>query len=413
MGARQTQRGDADTIDPLAGIKRATILVGKIQDGVFLPLGTGFVYVHTPLAYVKNKSEPDEKGYVYYWAQLWVVTCRHVINGIQTPAIRFNNSRGGTDVYPIHARDWWWHRMDDVAVAPVPTTKNLGRLPDESEIAYVATERDVGNIDNKLTVPRHRFGQLNFIEQTPVSVVGYPTGMIEGGRKDYPVVRTGHIAQVQGFIDGDPAHRSFLIESGSSPGNSGGPVVVAKGTPSLDRHNAFSDTVVIGMVSHKLDIEVHGESEKLGESSAHLAEVVPIDAVNRTIGDYLASKRKWEMPPGNHHSRWLGRGGTILPPKYLFAVNALNHIKHVEWTHRKSGEMTKRAWIEHRPVGADEDWASAPEGRYIVVASLVDGEPHGTCDFPVFSTSDDELVLREFLHAVSPVVTAADSPPGV
>ena len=56
--------------------------------------------------------------------------------------------------------------------------------------------------------------------------------------------------------------------------------------------------------------------------------------------------------------------------------------------------------------------ASGKLGAIQVVASLIDGEPCGGCDFPVFSTSEDGLVLREFLHALSRVVTAAASPPG-
>ena len=92
-----------------------------------------------------------------------------------------------------------------------------------------------------------------------------------------------------------------------------------------------------------------------------------------------------------------------MPPRYFIAVDDSNRVKYVEWTHRDSGDMTKRAWLEHREAGAADDWADAPEGRYLVVASLAGGEPKATCDFPVFSTSEDELGLREFLHAVSPV----------
>ena len=94
-----------------------------------------------------------------------------------------------------------------------------------------------------------------------------------------------------------------------------------------------------------------------------------------------------------------------MPPQYFFAVDESNRVTYVEWAHRATGDMTKRAWVEHRETGGADDWAAAPEGRYLVVASLVGGEPKASCDFPVFSTSEDELVLREFLHAVSPVVT--------
>ena len=391
--------------DPLHNIKKSTILIGEIANGEFEPQGSGFVYVHTPLRFAKSKSEPDEKGYVYYAAQLWIVTCRHVICGVRTPAVRFNNKQGGTDTYPIHPRDWWPHPTEDVVVAAVPITKRMGGLPSDNEVAYVASARDLALIDHKLTARRSQFKTMKFLEQTPVSVIGYPTGMIEGGRKDYPVVRSGHIAQVQGFIDDDPAHSSFLVESSISPGNSGGPVVIPQGTLCIDRRQVLSDSVVVGMVSHTLAVGIQYESGMTREGSTNLAGVVAMDAIDRTIEDRLHAEN-------NSNIERIGRGGSIMPPQYFIAVDESNRVKYVEWAHRDTGDMTKRAWVEHRDTGGTYDWAAAPEGRYLVVASLVDGEPKDSCDFPVFSTSEDELVLREFLHAVSPVVTAVGSPPG-
>ena len=398
--------------DPLHDVKKATVLVGEIANDKFEPLGSGFVYVHTPIQFATSKSEPDDKGDVYYWAQLWIVTCRHVLRDAQIPAVRFNNKNGGTDTYPIHPRDWWPHPTEDVIVAALPTTQTLGGLPSDEEIAYVATERDLGTIDHRLTARRDQFKTMGFVERTAVSVVGYPDVMIEGGRKDYPLVRAGQVAQVQGFIDGDPAHSSFLIEGAFFHGNSGGPVVVPKGTWSLDRRRVLSDSVVIGMVSRKLDAETQYETGETRTDTANLAQVVPMDAVDETIGHRLRAESKWNMPEHMRHLQRPSRGGRIMPPKYFIAVDDSNRVKYVEWTHRDSGDMTKRAWVEHREVGGADDWGDAPEGRYLVIASLVEGELRASSDFPVFSTSEDDLVLREFLHAVSPVVTAAASPPG-
>lgn len=44
-------------------------------------------------------------------------------------------------------------------------------------------------------------------------MIELPSGMIEGGRKNYTVVRPGTIAKVQGYLDGDPRHRTFLMEN--------------------------------------------------------------------------------------------------------------------------------------------------------------------------------------------------------
>ena len=413
MSLKSKRKHDVVIDDPLDDIKAATVVIGELKESSFEPLGSGFVYVHTPRGFREGESKPDEKGYVYFAAQLWIVTCKHVIEGVDAPAVKFNNKHGGTDVYPIHRRDWWPHQTEDVVVASTPTTKRLGGLPTVEELAYLASEREVGCISHGLSTRRHGFKAMRFHEGTPVSVIGYPTGQIEGGKKDYPVVRAGgHIAQVQGFIDGDPAHRSFLIESSASQGNSGGPVVVPKGTWSPDRNGLLAETVVIGMVSIAVVEELRDETGKLGYRSESLAEVVSMDAVDAAIVQCLTVQRHLRMPRDGRYKQKLHRGGSIMPPNYFFAVDESNRVRYFEWAHRKSGEMNKRVWIEHRTVGSEKDWAEAPEGRYLVVASLVEGEPSGMCDFPVFSTSDDELVLREFLHAMSPVVTAAGSAPG-
>ena len=249
--------------DPLHNIKKATILIGEMPNGVFEPLGTGFVYVHTPIGIAKGKSvsERDQRAMSpTERSRAMSVLADDVIRGVRTPSVRFNNKEGEKDTYPIHRRDWWPHPTEDVVVAYGTHTKRLGGLPSDDELAYVASARDLGWIDHKFTARRSQFKTMRFLEQTPVSVVGYPTGMIEGGRKDYPLVRVGHIAQVQGFIDDDPAHSSFLVESSVTPGNSGGPVVVPKGTLSIDRRQVLSDSVVVGMVSASIDVKMQDDS---------------------------------------------------------------------------------------------------------------------------------------------------------
>ena len=38
--------------------------------------GTGFIYAYTPMEFAAGRSDPDPKtGAVYYWAQMWIVTC--------------------------------------------------------------------------------------------------------------------------------------------------------------------------------------------------------------------------------------------------------------------------------------------------------------------------------------------------
>ena len=97
---RQITRGASnlpgkEAADPLQDIKRAVVAIGTLPnatspsddqlyyDGAsvdFSVEGTGFLYSHTPLEFAEGKSAPDPKtGAVYYWARLWIVTCKHCV----------------------------------------------------------------------------------------------------------------------------------------------------------------------------------------------------------------------------------------------------------------------------------------------------------------------------------------------
>ena len=165
------------------------------------------------------------------------------------------------------------------------------------------------------------------------------------------------------------------------------------------------------MVAKKIEAEVWSGAERVGERSEGLAEVASMDAIDGTIEACLSRQYRWTGTGEGPRRERIVRGGGVMPPKYFIAVDESGGVQYLEWTHRDSGEMTKRAWIEHRASGGEEDWTDAPAGRYLVVASLVNGALGARFDFPVFSTSEDELVLREFLHGLSPVVTAAASSP--
>ena len=39
--------------------------------------GTGFIYVHTPIQSLKESRSRIPTGAVYFWALIWVVTCKH------------------------------------------------------------------------------------------------------------------------------------------------------------------------------------------------------------------------------------------------------------------------------------------------------------------------------------------------
>lgn len=262
---------------------------GRLVD--FDVRGTGFIYTYTPIEFAQGKSDPDPKtGAIYYWARNWIVTCKHCVQDTSIVAVRMDTN-DGTRVYTIRASKWTLHPEADVAVTPFALDSDVEPVPNEAEAdAFKALV--MSSVDAKHTANREQIKSTGFWESTPVSMIGFPAGMNEGGRKNYPVVRAGTIAQLQGYLDGDPEHRQFLIDGSVFAGNSGGPIVVRKGTMNSE-NNVLSHTVLIGMVSKavKVETERHDESLSGVMENADLVNAVTVDSINDTIRRYYTSKR--------------------------------------------------------------------------------------------------------------------------
>ena len=287
--------------DPLKEIRQSVVAIGTLPDPPPLPLGqlfhdgrlvdfkvegTGFIYSYTPLEFAKGKSDPDPKtGAVYYWAQLWIVTCQHCVQDTPVVAIRIDTT-DGTRVYTIRASKWWMHPDADVAVTPFGLDSDAEHVPDEAA-AEAFQPLVITSAGKEGTATRTQIKKMGFWESTPVSMIGFPAGMIEGGRKNYPVVRAGTIAQMQGYLESDPEHRTFLIDGSVFVGNSGGPIVVRKGTMNSE-NRALSHTVLIGMVSQAIQVETIRDDESPSGvmENADLVNAVTVDSVNETIRSY-------------------------------------------------------------------------------------------------------------------------------
>ena len=226
----------------------------------------------------------------HYRAQFWIVTCQHCVQDTPVVAVRVDTT-DGTRVYTIRASRWWTHPEQDVAVT---------RFGLESDAEPVLEEADAGTIralvvssagkDGAAT--RGQINRLGFPESMPVSMIGFPAGMIEGGRKNHPVVRGGTIARMQGHLDSDPEHRTLLIDGSAVAGHSGAPIVVRKGTMESE-NRALSRTVLIGMVSKALhpDTIRDGESPSGIMENADLVTAVTMDSVHETIRSHYTLER--------------------------------------------------------------------------------------------------------------------------
>ena len=84
----------------------------------------------------------------------------------------------------------------------------------------------------------------------------------------------------------------------------------------------------------------------------------------------------------------------------------------LEWSHFPGhGEgMNKRAWVQHREPGSEDDWAGSPQGRYVLLVSLTGtGRPLQGPDFPVFTDKTDEQVLMDVATAMMAATGASSA----
>ena len=290
--------------DPLGEVKKAVVAIGRLPeevpgpgaeqyfDGALVDFevgGTGFIYVHTPLEFAESRSEPDpETGAVYYWAMIWIVTCKHCVPESGVTAVRVNTTDGSTRIYAIGAERWTRHPTEDVAITPLPI--GVGHESHE-EVEAAIQSVEFEKIDDKKTAQKPQILRMGFFESTPVSIVGFPIGMLEGGKKNYPVVRSGSIAQIQGYLDGDPEHAGFLIDGSGFGGNSGGPAVVRKSTLNSDGR-VLSETVLIGLVSGSSYTHALLEDESRSDvmENADLVHVVAVEDIHATVRQYHSSR---------------------------------------------------------------------------------------------------------------------------
>ena len=281
-------------VDPLANARRATIYVGRAsningmtasgfyatEEIEFHTQATGFLYAYPvrnahKRMKVIERTETGTRGLV--WKGVWIVTCKHCVEGENLIGVRIDTLGGGTRTYLSLESDWTTHPTMDVAVAMLP----LGR----------DTRVDFDYLDSSHAVGREGLIINQLHEGTPVVIIGYPIGMITGGKMNYPVIREGYIGQIHGYLSNDPAHHFFLVAGSVFPGNSGGPVLVPAG---LRRPMGMElgQTVLIGMVCAQQLAPATapgGLSSRLSQS-ADLAQVVPVDVIEETI----ESSAQWQ-----------------------------------------------------------------------------------------------------------------------
>ena len=242
---------------------------------------TGFLYAY-----------PISDKQVHNGYRLWLVTCKHAIQ--PDMMVRLNKSGNqGKQTFNIRqseGNEWTLHPGADVAVIPaVWEDFEKKGLQWETFAARGKVLRGAGVVEVGNALKRADAVEISLSEGGEVFVLGFPIGW-RAGKQDYPIVRHGMLAQIQGWIDSD--HDTFLVDGSGFPGNSGGPVITKPEMGAAEGTQAVPGAWLIGMVM-KRSFSPIGE----GKETADLIEVVPMDLIDETVEMAMAMKGE-----SSHHS---------------------------------------------------------------------------------------------------------------
>ena len=217
--------------------------------------------------------------------RLFLVTNRHVIEGVGTLQARFNRPMGSASrVYnvPLESSDgspaWTVHPNPtcDVAVIAV----SVPRL-EKDGISF-----SFFPFTSKGTLSLQEAKDLQVSEGDGVFVLGFPLGEA-GEERNYVIVRQGIIARIRDWLGGNS--RIILVDASVFPGNSGGPVVLKPELAAIEGTKSNNSALLVGMVSGYLpyeDVAVSAQSGKpriVFQENSGLATVVPIDVIQETL----------------------------------------------------------------------------------------------------------------------------------
>ena len=273
-----TQKGESENMYLLPPkYLQSVVALGRDADlKTLLETGEPMRKAATGFLYAYPASENQDTGF-----RLWLVTCKHVVQpGEESPLtevmVRMNKS-GDQGMVTFRIRKdsgpkWTFHPKADVAV--IPTS-----WPDLEDKGITWETFAAG----RNALRRNEAVELGLTEGDEVFVLGFPVGWRKG-RKDYPIVRYGMLAQVQGWLNND--HDTFLVDGSGFPGNSGGPVVTKP--PSKTEQ---PESWLIGMVSERrfspAPVYIGNPAKETDmiqvEETANLIEVIPMDFIDETI----------------------------------------------------------------------------------------------------------------------------------
>lgn len=241
----------------------------RTQNGATQWIASGFLYG-------KFVSKVNEETPSY---RVYLVTNRHVIDGIQNCILRFNSLEEETaKEYPIDkSKNWALHPNPEIDVAVVSINVDLLK-EDNIQFDFFRNDLWCADID--------KMNEEEFSEGDSCYTLGFPMGLV-GEMHNYVIARSGILARIRDLKA--RASTTFLVDSFVFPGNSGGPVVSKPEIVSIQgtksHKSAYLIGIVRGYVSYQ-DIAISQQTQRpriIFEENSGLAEVHPIDYIEETI----------------------------------------------------------------------------------------------------------------------------------
>ena len=245
----------------------SVVAIGTIVDGEHRWLATGFFYGDLVV------SQPEERYF------LFLVTNRHVLEGLSPISLRFNPQEGDQtidlEVPLVDKVIFHPNKAVDLAVLPVLA----GGLRDKG----VRLESFQGNIHAaNLT----KMSEIGVSEGDGVFVLGFPMGLV-GIERNSVIVRSGVIARLQDAYAGHVPY--FLIDTSVFPGNSGGPVILKPEMVAIEGTSTNNESLLVGVVQSYIPYTDTAVSQQTGQirsvfmENSGLAQILPIQFIEETI----------------------------------------------------------------------------------------------------------------------------------
>ncbi|MGL1077541.1 S1 family peptidase [Vibrio parahaemolyticus] len=214
----------------------------------------------------------------------YLVTNKHVIQGLNSVVLRFNNVNGtGTQDIPLVLQNnafqpiWFGHPNPNVDVAVVSINPQaLQQLG--SRFSFFALDQ--------VCTDTAGLRAIGASEGDFIYVLGFPMGQVTP-QTNYVIARTGIVARIRDVLYGN--HTNYLIDASVYPGNSGGPVVSKPEMVSIQGTQANSNASLIGMVKAYIpykDVAISQQTKQarvMFEENSGLALVETVDSIQQTI----------------------------------------------------------------------------------------------------------------------------------